>query len=157
MDNSSLSGLQNVKANSRQPGGSHYANSSSEGMQHWDFVYKHNLDYFQGNSSKYLCRWRRKGGILDLQKALHYVEKAHELALSGPPLPVRDMGQPSDMLGSALVFGASSDMTAAEVLTLVDIMHGDWAQAAGRLELLTKECQATSDVIVTGDQKVYRG
>lgn len=35
----------------------------------------YNWDYFQGQITKYVMRWRRKGGIQDLKKALHVLEK----------------------------------------------------------------------------------
>ena len=65
-------------ANDRQIGGVHYRNQSS-GLQHWDMVAMFNLDYFQGNISKYVFRWRDKGGIQDLEKARHYLDKYIEL------------------------------------------------------------------------------
>jgi hypothetical protein len=44
------------------------------------------LDYFQGQITKYLFRWKYKNGVEDLQKALHYMEKYIEIAkLDGGP------------------------------------------------------------------------
>lgn len=37
------------------------------------------LGYFDGNAVKYLSRWRHKGGIEDLKKARHYIDKLIEL------------------------------------------------------------------------------
>lgn len=48
-------------------------------MQHWDMVYEFNLDYFQGQITKYLFRHHQKGGVQDLEKAKHYLEKYIEL------------------------------------------------------------------------------
>lgn len=64
-------------ANDRQVGGDHYKTS---GPQHWDMVVEFDLDYFQGQITKYLFRWRRKNGLEDLEKAKHYLEKYIELA-----------------------------------------------------------------------------
>ncbi len=64
------------KANDRQVAGDHY---KTDGLQHWDMVQMFELDYFQGQITKYLFRWRKKNGIEDLQKALHYLEKYIEL------------------------------------------------------------------------------
>lgn len=61
------------RANKRQVGGSHY--KTKTGLQHWDVVTMFNLDYFQGNITKYLFRWREKNGLEDLYKAQHYLEK----------------------------------------------------------------------------------
>lgn len=65
------------KANDRQVGGDHY---KTDGPQHWDMVAQFGLDYFQGQITKYLFRWRLKNGIEDLRKAQHYLEKYIELA-----------------------------------------------------------------------------
>jgi hypothetical protein len=58
-------------ANSRQIGGSHYKSE----IQHWDYVVANRLDYFQGQITKYVTRWREKNGIEDLKKAQHFLEK----------------------------------------------------------------------------------
>lgn len=63
-------------ANSKQIAGSHYSDKS---IQPWDFIYANNLGYFEGNCVKYVSRWRDKGGIDDLKKAIHYLEKLIEL------------------------------------------------------------------------------
>lgn len=67
-------------ANTRQVGGSHYGLGA---LQHWDIVALFNLDYFQGNISKYVFRWREKGGVQDLEKAQHYLEKYIEEIKAG--------------------------------------------------------------------------
>jgi hypothetical protein len=70
-----------VSANDKQVGGEHYKKTgTSGGMQHWDMVHEFGLDYFQGNITKYLFRWKEKNGIQDLKKAQHYLEKYIELA-----------------------------------------------------------------------------
>jgi len=63
-------------ANDRQVGGSHYRNNT---IQHWDFAAAQNLDYFQGQITKYVCRWKHKNGVQDLKKAQHFLEKYLEL------------------------------------------------------------------------------
>mgnify|MGYP003406630110 CR=1 FL=1 len=67
-----------MSANEKQVGGEHYKND--DGPQHWDMVYAFKLDYFQGNITKYLFRWRKKHGVEDLKKAMHYLEKYIEIA-----------------------------------------------------------------------------
>lgn len=64
--------------NAVQVGGTHYGLTA---LQHWDVVQLFKLDYFQGNISKYLFRWREKGGVQDLEKARHYLDKYIELSL----------------------------------------------------------------------------
>jgi hypothetical protein len=36
-------------------------------------------DYFQGQIIKYLMRWKKKGGVQDLEKARHYLDKYIEV------------------------------------------------------------------------------
>jgi hypothetical protein len=65
-----------ANANDRQVGGDHY---QGHVLQHWDLVQIYGWDYFQGQITKYLMRWRKKNGIEDLEKARHYLDKYIEL------------------------------------------------------------------------------
>jgi hypothetical protein len=56
----------------KQEGGAHYQGAD---QQHWDIMEAHDIGYLEGCASKYPLRWRKKGGIEDLRKALSYVEK----------------------------------------------------------------------------------
>lgn len=67
-----------MSANDRQVGGEHYKKYG--GLQHWDVVVKFGLDYFQGQITKYVMRWKDKGGVQDLKKAAHFLEKYIEQA-----------------------------------------------------------------------------
>jgi hypothetical protein len=62
-------------ANDRQVGGSHYRKGE---LQHWDVVDKFGVPYLEGVGSKYPLRWREKGGVEDLEKTLHYIDKILE-------------------------------------------------------------------------------
>lgn len=63
-------------ANNEQVGGEHYRS----GFQHWDFVVALlHCRYFEGQVTKYVARWRKKNGVQDLEKALHYTKKLAEL------------------------------------------------------------------------------
>ena len=55
----------------KQVGGRHYADLP---FQPIDFILVNNLGFCEGNAIKYLCRWRQKGGVQDLEKAKHYIE-----------------------------------------------------------------------------------
>jgi hypothetical protein len=66
-------------ANDYMIGGNHYQTP----IQHWDFVAANGLDYFQAAITKYVVRWRQKGGIEDLKKAQHYLAKYMELIEAG--------------------------------------------------------------------------
>jgi len=48
-------------------------------MQHWDIVVAHDLDYFQAQILRYTMRWKKKNGLVDLQKAKHMLEKYIEV------------------------------------------------------------------------------
>lgn len=63
-------------ANNEQFGGTHYKNKV---IQPWDFIAANNLGFFEGNIVKYVSRWREKGGVTDLKKARHYLDKLIEL------------------------------------------------------------------------------
>ncbi len=65
------------EANKIQHGGDHY---KTQVIEPWDFIVENNIGYLEGNAIKYLARWRQKGGITDLKKAAHYVQKCIEVA-----------------------------------------------------------------------------
>lgn len=69
-------------ANTRQVGGDHY---KTGGEEHWDRVHRLGLDYFQGQITKYVERWKKKNGVQDLMKARHFLDKYIELALATKP------------------------------------------------------------------------
>ena len=64
-------------ANERQVGGDHYKKHGN--VQPWDIWAFFNLDAFQGAIVKYVIRWRDKGGVEDLKKARHYLDKYIEV------------------------------------------------------------------------------
>lgn len=54
-----------------KPTVSHYSNADVEPI---DLIDSCNLDFFEGNIIKYVCRYKYKGGLLDLQKARQYLD-----------------------------------------------------------------------------------
>lgn len=60
------------KANDYQVAGEHYRNTT---IQHWDFAASNKFDYFQGQITKYVTRWKNKNGLADLEKAAHFLQK----------------------------------------------------------------------------------
>lgn len=64
-------------ANAIQVGGSHYQALSP---QPWDVIHNWGLSFLAGNVIKYVARAPAKGGIEDLQKARHYLDKLIETA-----------------------------------------------------------------------------
>lgn len=65
-----------MSANDRQEGGDHY--KQFRGLEPWDVIIHWGLGFLDGNAVKYLARWRHKGGLLDLKKAKHYIDKQIE-------------------------------------------------------------------------------
>lgn len=66
-----------ASANERQVGGEHYVNRA---IQPWDYIASNGLGFFEGSIIKYVTRWQQKGGITDLEKAQHYLDKLIEIA-----------------------------------------------------------------------------
>ena len=58
-----------------QVGGKHYKNMK---IQPAEFINKNKLLFAEGNAIKYICRHSEKGGIQDIDKAIHYLEMVKE-------------------------------------------------------------------------------
>jgi len=70
-----------MSANDMQVGGEHY---QSKSIQPWDAMQSWMTDeqfkgFLWGNVIKYISRWQDKGGIEDLRKARHYMDKLIEV------------------------------------------------------------------------------
>ena len=63
-----------TKANQRQVGGTHYKTE----YEHWDFAIWCDMGPMEYAASKHVTRWRKKDGIKDLKKAMHYIDKLVE-------------------------------------------------------------------------------
>lgn len=63
-----------MSANDKQVGGTHYKSSYA----HWDYCIETNVPNLEYAASKYVLRWRKKNGLVDLEKAKHYIEKRLE-------------------------------------------------------------------------------
>lgn len=65
------------KTNQYQVGGNHY----HAVYQHWDWVEDVGLGYLEAVATKYLLpsRQAKKGGLEDLKKSVHYIEKLIEV------------------------------------------------------------------------------
>jgi hypothetical protein len=62
-------------ANEGQIGGNHYKKLQ---IQPWDYILANNIGYCEASAIKYLSRWKDKGGIADLYKAKHFIDKLIE-------------------------------------------------------------------------------
>jgi hypothetical protein len=59
------------KALKRQIGGEHY---KFGGVEPVEFALSNGLGFCEGNIVKYVTRYKMKGGVSDLRKAVHYLE-----------------------------------------------------------------------------------
>lgn len=60
----------------KQVGGAHYKKMK---IQVVEFVDKNQIPYLEGNAIKYICRHAEKGGVQDIDKAIHYLQLLKEL------------------------------------------------------------------------------
>lgn len=70
-------GAPQPKANDIQIGGNHY--KQFKGMEPWDVITGWELGYLEGTALKYISRWKHKNGVQDLEKAIHFLQKAIEV------------------------------------------------------------------------------
>jgi len=71
----------NSMANEYQLGGAHYTNKDIqpwEAMEAW-MTEEQFKGFLMGNVIKYIARFQDKGGVLDLQKCKHYLDKLIEV------------------------------------------------------------------------------
>ncbi len=60
-----------MTAKTKQVGGEHYKDLK---YQPGPFCEGNKLTHYESNVIKYVCRHRTKGGKMDLEKAIHYLE-----------------------------------------------------------------------------------
>lgn len=86
-----------MKANDKQIGGSHYETKAIqpwEAMEAW-MTKEAFQGFLQGNAIKYIARWKDKGGVEDLKKAAHYIEKLIETEIEAQP-PIQSLIEDDD-------------------------------------------------------------
>ena len=128
--------------NERQVAGNHYAGV----YQHWDYV-RRALEnrYLEGCASKYVARCRKKNGIQDLEKAIHYLEKIKFLFTSGVyQHPSEDTLR--ERMREAYTFIESQELKweALEAAFLVEITH--WAVTADLDRLISYAQRLTEEL-----------
>lgn len=69
----------------RQVGGNHYKKYK---IQPVEFIIANNIGYMEGNVIKYVVRHKDKGGVADLEKAMHYLQMLieHERNIETKPI-----------------------------------------------------------------------
>lgn len=60
-----------MKTLETQIGGNHYKDMN---IQPLEFIMANNMPYCEANIIKYVCRYKSKNGIQDLNKARHYLD-----------------------------------------------------------------------------------
>jgi hypothetical protein len=60
-----------MKSFKKQVGGNWYKKMV---IQPSEFIYANKIPFIEGSIIYYICRWRDKNGIEDLEKAKHYIE-----------------------------------------------------------------------------------
>lgn len=103
-----------MRANDRQHGGEHYRRHA---YQHWDFVCDTRLPYLLGCATKYASRWQQKGGVEDLKKMVHFLDKAEEKGMRVPLYDEADLSRYCAQLGPI------------EASLVHYIMEGEWEDA----------------------------
>ena len=77
LDNATAEEWDNAsRALNRQVGGSHYKEYA---IQPIEFIVANGIDFCEGNAIKYICRHSSKGGVQDIDKAIHYLQLLKEL------------------------------------------------------------------------------
>ena len=64
------------KATDKQIGGDHYKGFIISPIE---FITANNLSFIQGSIIKYICRYNKKNGKEDIDKAIHFCELLKEL------------------------------------------------------------------------------
>lgn len=72
---SGVAAKEKERALDKQIGGDHYKGMK---MQPIEFIMANDLSYCEANAIKYICRHHLKGGVQDIDKAIHYLELLKE-------------------------------------------------------------------------------
>ena len=121
-------GDRRVTVNDTQVGGTHYKST----YQHWDFVIKHGLHYLLGCASKYVTR--RKGNRKeDLNKAIHYLQKAEEVGITARSIPS------GDTFDDTSKFCAANGLTHREFLCINAMIGGNYSKAIEHIQKMLAE------------------
>lgn len=125
-----------------QVGGDHY----KADIQHWDVMEDADVAYLEATASKYIIRWRKKGGPEDLKKAATYLQRALVEERSARRLV------PADQLKALVTENGLDPWDAA----LLELIHLDGSQIAFRAVIALLEDKAHSEMEITGLQERLR-
>lgn len=119
-----------MKATDTQIGGSYYKDMPYQPIK---LIDKLELDYFSGNVLKYLCRYRQKDGIKDLEKARHYCQLANELNVIKFSPSTLDTEEVEDFVR---INEISEEV---EEIILYDLLAGKWDDAIDDINKLIED------------------
>ncbi len=110
-------------ANNSMIGGSHYVKLDSMGscpqcgclVQHWDWA--HNLRGLEYAATKYIARWRDKGGLDSLKKAIHYIQKLIEIHFPNVVVSISYTNRSDNQSGEGSGKCGKAELTAQEAGT----------------------------------------
>ena len=75
--------------NQKQVGGTHYNQVKT---QHWDLMLLNHVPYLEAQITKYVTRWKKKHGVQDVEKSIHYLEKLQDALGKGEiPYPTAEL------------------------------------------------------------------
>lgn len=141
-------------ANETQVGGGHYKTA----YEHWDLVADFNLNYFEGQITKYVTRHHKKNKRQDLEKALHNARKLVELAKVDKGRSFKT-GCTLDMVQALDRYAKANELTGEQhtliMLCMVARSIQDMDTVAGKLEQYLEDTYPTPEgvsVHITGEQ-----
>ena len=140
--------------NSIQVGGTHYKTK----FQHWDFDIKVlGGRYLEGCATKYISRWRKKNGLEDLKKSVHYVQKMIDLIQHGEYLSPLHRSRHFDPKGAIEMFCQANALQPDEcsVMRLISDWSGihDLEVAVDQIQAMVAREQAIADEIAQMHQE----
>ena len=128
-----------MSVNEKQVGGEHYRSP----VQHWDYVELNGLRYTEGCATKYATRNRKKheDPRMDLEKAIHYVEKVQDMYRNGVLLP-----RPAPVVITPEEFATANGLTEdeAEVVRILTFWESD-PELTRAIELLREMIEGVSE------------
>ena len=138
----------------QQVGGTHYAAD----YQHWDWAAETALGYLESAGTKYVSRWRQKGGAQDLEKAASYLVKLQKVATTIPGLvPAGERGLADNDRLRRFFDSADVPATEAHIIALVDgwTQENEWLGEAISLITVLAEDARTPRPDPTGQAEPF--
>ena len=112
-----------------QIGGEHYKSS----YQPIEFIVKHKLPKIEGDVVKYVTRHRKKNGVEDLKKALHYIELGEQLGHVW-----QSSEEESIVYEDAHRYAKENNLNNSELAIILACLAGDKFRAKERLSYLIR-------------------